>query len=122
MVLANNAVYCSSTTAVNALGLSRPGIVVRSNYLEGGLLGASIDNRRFFSGGSVILTFVNAEGSNLWPTPYSVLIGNAEAGLAPKRDFNETLRTRPYDVGAYETEGLAANPGWKVAPGFKRVE
>jgi hypothetical protein len=26
----------------------------------------------------------------------------------------------PFDVGAYETDGLAANPGWKVGPGFKQ--
>jgi hypothetical protein len=26
----------------------------------------------------------------------------------------------PFDVGAYETDGLATNPGWKVGPGFKQ--
>jgi hypothetical protein len=27
---------------------------------------------------------------------------------------------RPFDVGAYETDGLATNPGWKVGPTFYR--
>jgi len=37
----------------------------------------------------------------------------------PARDFNERSRVSPFDVGAYETDGLVANPGWKVGAGFK---
>jgi len=31
--------------------------------------------------------------------------------LAPAFDFNEWLRVGLFDVGAYETDGLATNPG-----------
>ena len=27
----------------------------------------------------------------------------------------------PYDIGAYETEGLSTNPGWTIVPGFKNL-
>lgn len=27
----------------------------------------------------------------------------------------------PFDVGGYETDGLATNPGWKIVPGFKGI-
>jgi hypothetical protein len=35
--------------------------------------------------------------------------------LAPAFDFNEWLRVGLFDVGAYETDGLATNPGWVSA-------
>lgn len=121
MTLANIAVYCPGATAVNASGLSGAGITVRSNYVEGGLAGATLDNVQFFPGGSVSSAFVDAQGSDLWLTPTSVLIGNAYANLVPTMDFNETPRSSPYDVGAYETDGLPSNPGWKIVPGFKQI-
>lgn len=71
MTLANNAVYCTGASAVEASGLS-----------GGSLSGVSLDNSRFFSG--------------------------------------ERTRQSPFDVGAYETDGLASNPGWKVVAGFKQ--
>ena len=46
-------------------------------------------------------------------------LGAAVSTYAPSNDFNETPRTAPFDVGAYETEGLSGNPGWAVVPGFK---
>jgi len=119
MTLANNAIYCPKGTAVDASGLSGVGITVRSNYVQGSLLGIAIDNTRFFAGGSVASAFVNAQQFDLWPTATSVLIGNAYANLVPTLDFNETPRTSPYDVGAYATAGLSANPGWRIVPGFK---
>ena len=56
-----------------------------------------------------------------WPKSGSLLIENANADMVPKNDFNATLRSNPYDVGAYETGGLSNNPEWKIAPGFKEV-
>ncbi len=119
MVLANNAIYSPGATAVNAAGLGGASVTVRSNYVEGALSGASIDGAAFFLGGSVSSTFIDAEAFDLWPTPTSVLLGNADRNFVSTLDFNETSRSSPYDVGAYETEGLPANPGWKVRPGFK---
>ena len=56
---------------------------------------------------------------NFWPTVGSVLRGTAFAAQAPSQDFNGTSQTAPLDVGAYESEGLAANPGWQVQASFK---
>jgi hypothetical protein len=119
MSLANNAIYCPGSTAVNASGLTGSGIVVQTNYVQGSLSGATIDNVRFFSGGNSTSAFVNPAQLDFWPTPTSPLIGSASAAMAPPLDFNERARTAPPDAGAYETDGSSANPGWRVGPGFK---
>lgn len=121
MVLADNAVYCSGATAVDGAGLTGSTVTVRSNYVTGGLSGASIDGSRFFSGGTPSSAFMNPAQLDFWPPPGSVLIGKADAGFTPPLDFNERARVGPFDVGAYETDGLATNPGWKVGPGFKQT-
>jgi len=120
MVLANNAVYCSGATAVDAAGLTGSTVTVKSNYVTGSLLGASIDGSRFFAGGTPTSAFTNPAELDFWPPPGSILIGKADAGLTPAQDFNERGRVSPFDVGAYETDGRATNPGWKVGPGFKQ--
>jgi hypothetical protein len=119
MVLANNAVYCPGGTAVDASGVTTSGITVQSNYVQGSLSGASLDNVRFVTGGSATSAFVNPAQLDFWPAPTSPLIGNASAGATPPLDFNERPRSSPPDVGAYETDGLPANPGWTVVAGFK---
>ncbi len=101
---------------MNASGLTGN---IKSNYVEGAMSGASIDNNGFFSGGTSGAAFVNPSTLNFWPTIGSILRNTANATYAPTLDFNQTTRTSPYDVGAYETEGLASNPGWVVGPGFK---
>jgi hypothetical protein len=121
MILANNAVYCSGNTAVNASGLTGAGITVKSNFIEGNLSGATIDGTKFFSGGSANAAFINPQSVDFWPSPTSVLLGKADSAFVPVLDFNETTRTGPFDVGAYETEGLSSNPGWKVVPGLKQT-
>jgi len=120
MVLANNGVYCSGATAVDAAGLTGSTVTVKSNYVTGSLLGASIDSSRFFAGGTPTSAFTNPAELDFWPPPGSILIGKADAGLTPAQDFNERGRVSPFDVGAYETDGRATNPGWKVGPGFKQ--
>ncbi len=50
----------------------------------------------------------------------SVLVNNADPAFAPKLDFNNTVRKPPFDVGAYETEAQATNPGWQIKAGFKK--
>jgi hypothetical protein len=121
MILANNAIYCPGNTALNVSGLTGSGITVRSNVVEGNLSGATIDSTRFLSGGSAASTFRDVADMDLWPTPSSALIGQADASVTPTLDFNETPRTAPFDVGAYETNGLSSNPGWKVSAGFKAI-
>jgi hypothetical protein len=117
MILANNAIYCPTGTAVNASGISTS--TVEANYVQGLLSGASLGGAAFVSGGSADSSFVDPRGFDFWPTSTSVLRGRAAPGSAPPLDFNGTARTAPFDVGAYEREGLTVNPGWRVGPGFK---
>lgn len=116
MILANNAIYCPGAAAVNgSLGSS----TVRANYVEGALSGVSLDNNQFFAGGTAAGAFVNPAAFDFWPRSGSPLRSMANASYAPGSDFNATARTSPFDVGAYELEGLTSNPGWPIAPGFK---
>jgi Right handed beta helix region len=117
MVLANNAIYSPSGTAVDASGLTTS--TVEANYVQGLMSGASVGGAAFVSGGSADSAFVNPLGFEFWPTSTSVLRGRGAPSMAPPLDFNGTIRTAPFDVGAYEREGLASNPGWRVGSGFK---
>ena len=118
-VLANNAIYCPGTTAVDASGFSNVQVVIRNNYIEGNLAGASIDNQTFFAGGTAATSFIDPETANLWPQATSVLLGKGALAYSPAIDFNNTSRMDPIDVGAYETNGLPTNPGWRIQQGFK---
>jgi len=118
-ILANNAFYCAGTTAVSAVGIGGAGLTVRANYLDGSLSGATIDNVRFFAGGTASAAFVNPGGFDFWPTANSPLLNKAEASVSPPTDFNARPRTTPSDVGAYERDGSTTNPGWRVLAGFK---
>jgi hypothetical protein len=106
--------------AVNGSGLTGSGLTISSNYFEGALSGAAADGSRFVGGGAAAAAFAGPAQLDFWPPAGSILIGKAESELAPTVDFNERPRVSPFDVGAYETDGLAANPGWKVGPGFKQ--
>jgi len=117
LVLANNAAYCSSGNALNASGIG--GATIRKNFVQGGMSGGSVDGTAFVNGGTAATALVNAAGWDFWPLTGSPLRGAADAGFIPTLDFNGTPRTSTYDVGAYETEGLAANPGWHIFAGFK---
>jgi hypothetical protein len=118
-VFANNAIYCPGTTAMNAVSLSSPGLTIRANYLEGRISGATIDNLRFFAGGAAAAAFVNPGGFDFWPTATSLLLSKAEASFVPPQDFNANTRTAPSDVGAYERDAIATNPGWRIIASFK---
>jgi hypothetical protein len=119
MVLANNAIYCPGATALDGAGLGGTGVTVRANAVEGQLVGATVDGVRFLPGGSAAAAFLNPDALDFWPRPGSPLLGAAEPRLAAAEDFNGTSRQSPFDIGAYETEGAATNPGWRVQPGFK---
>jgi len=117
MVFANNAIYCPKSAAIDAQGISNA--IFSANYVQGRLVGAKIDGSRFCDGGTIYEAFVEPDKKNYWPKPGSVLINNASPDFTQKQDFNHTTRKPPCDVGAYESEGYAKNPGWQVQMGFK---
>jgi hypothetical protein len=121
MTLANNAMFCPGATAVDASGLGGSAITVRANYVEGGLAGASLDQSQFFNGGTAESAFTNPQTLDFWPRPTGSLLGKSDPSFAPANDFNERPRGAPADVGAYEANGLASNPGWRIVPGFKQA-
>ena len=116
MVFANNAVFCPGTTAIDASGISNS--VAGANYIEGRLVGVTIDGSRFYEGGTLFAVFTDPAKNNYWPGPDSVFVGRADPKYAPRLDFNGTPRKPPFDVGAYESEGSPSNPGQPVQAGF----
>ena len=121
MTLANNAVFCPGATAVDADGLGGSSITVSGNYVEGALAGANLDQSRFMPGGTAAAAFTSPQTLDFWPRPTGPLIGKADAAFVPANDFNERPRNAAADVGAYESDGLVSNPGWRIVPGFKQT-
>jgi hypothetical protein len=56
---------------------------------------------------------------DFWPCASSLLRGAADPGFLALLDINAAMRTSPFDVGAYEAQGLAVNPGGHIASDFK---
>lgn len=120
LVLANNAIYSPGKTAVNSYGaINSTGDLVTANFVEGAMSRDAAGGSRFYNGGSSTAPFVNPASNDLWPRAGSPLIGAAHASCSPLIDFNGTTRVSPFDVGAYETNGHTANPGWSISHGFK---
>lgn len=117
VVFANNAVYCPTGTALDA---NAGPALLRNNYVHGRLTGIAVDGTRIFDGGDPASVFGAAAQQNFWPKSGSALTDRADPSLAPAFDFNGTKRTPPFDVGAYESDGQAQNPGWMIQAGFKR--
>jgi len=115
MILANNAIYCPGSTAIDASGIIQGSF--NANYIEGELTGVAIDGLGFHEGTTAPAVFAEPSKHDYWPRPGSVLIGHADSAHAPELDFNHTRRKVPFDVGAYESEGNTTNPGWQVQRG-----
>jgi len=119
LLFANNAIYCPKFRAIDASGIGNG--TFSANYMEGRLIGVTIDDSRFCDGGSIYTALAEPDRRNYWPKPGSVLVANADATFTPEQDFNHTTRKAPFDIGAYESEGHTGNPGWQVQMGFKSI-
>ncbi|MCP4259921.1 MAG: hypothetical protein GY774_20770 [Planctomycetes bacterium] len=119
MIFANNAIYCPDSTVVDAQGTENA--IFRSNFVQGRLNGVKIDGFQFCDGGTIFNAFVEPDKQNFWPKLDSVLIGKAIYDFVPELDFNHTPRETPFDVGAYESERNAENPGWHIKMGMKHT-
>ncbi|HXJ60388.1 MAG TPA: right-handed parallel beta-helix repeat-containing protein [Verrucomicrobiae bacterium] len=118
MVFANNAIYCSGGTALDAGGFSSARL--RQNYVQGRLTGIALDNDRVCDGGVPASAFVDPQQLDFRPGPSSPLQGRAEPAWAPDRDFDGLQRHPPFNVGAYEPDERPQHPGWRIQPGFKK--
>ncbi|HKW94430.1 MAG TPA: right-handed parallel beta-helix repeat-containing protein [Methylomirabilota bacterium] len=120
MILANNAVYCPRTTAVDASGLDEPGVTVAENLVEGDLRGpVALDGVGLRSGGQARAAFRNPGTMDYWPRPGGPLLGVGLREFTPPLDFNGTRRVGRPDVGAYQAGGVPMNPGWHPRNSFK---
>lgn len=116
-VVANNALYCSSSNAVRVVG-GLGQAVVTGNVGVGGMSGIS---GGVVLGVSAAADMGNVAGQNFWPTEQSALLGAANA-LYRSNDFNSAVRTlTDVDAGAYE-RNADANPGWQLQSGFKALD
>jgi hypothetical protein len=125
VTIVNNTVIGSVALRGWGSGSSPASLTVANNVVYGGSItnqsGAATysSNLEISSGTGGV--FVDPDNRDFWPAPGSPLIGAADAAHTPGNDFNGTSRQAPFDVGAYETAGLADNPGWPIQAGFKGI-
>jgi len=121
VVVANNAVYSNSGSAIALVSGNLGLVTVVGNVGVGGLSGASGG----FTNGNLAADFVSANYNgappiNVFPKAGSALIGAAAPTYVPTLDFNGTPRNGAADAGAYRYQA-GGNPGWTLAAGFKAM-
>jgi parallel beta helix pectate lyase-like protein len=122
IVIANNAVFSQSGTAIRLISGTTSFVDLSANYGSGGLSGSSTG---FVEVGSLGPVFVNGSYSgqppiDLYLNDASPLINAADGQYAASIDFNGNTRDTNPDVGAYEYAG-SGNPGWQISPSFKEL-
>ena len=121
VVVANNAVYAQSGSAIRLVSGNLSLVTVAGNVGQGGLSGASSG---YTEGKGIGADFVAATFGvppiDVFPKAGSALIGAASTAHTAPLDFNGTSRTGSSDAGAYRFNA-AGNPGWKVVAGFKNA-
>jgi hypothetical protein len=119
ILVANNAVYSESGTAIGLISGNLSLVTVSGNVGRGGLSGTSSG---YTEGKGLATDFINAHYGvppiNVFPKTGSALIGAANAAHATSIDFNGTSRSGSNDVGAYRYNA-SGNPGWQITAGFK---
>jgi hypothetical protein len=119
VLIANNAVYSQSGSAIRLISGNLGQVTVAGNVGHGGLEGGSSG---FVEGHGIAADLVNGHYGlppiDVFPKTGSALIGAAAAQYLPTTDFNGTARSGSTDVGAYRYSA-SGNPGWALAGGFK---
>jgi hypothetical protein len=119
ILVANNAVYSESGTAIGLISGNLSLVTVSGNVGRGGLSGTSSG---YTEGKGLAADFINAHYGvppiNVFPKTGSALIGAANAAHATPIDFNGSSRSGSNDVGAYRYNA-SGNPGWQITAGFK---
>lgn len=124
VVIANNAIYSRSGTAIRLVSGNLGLVTVAGNVGQGGTSGGGSSG--FRSGNGLDADFVDAHFDGAppidpFPKAGSALIGAGVSAHAVEHDFNGTRREGTADVGAYKYDP-AGNPGWTLAPAFKHFE
>jgi hypothetical protein len=121
VLVANNAVYAQSGSAIRLVSGTLSLVTVAGNVGQGGLSGAS---GGYKEGNGIGADFVNATFGvppiDVFPKAGSALIGAANASHVTPLDFNGTSRSGSTDAGAYRYNA-SGNPGWKIVAGFKNA-
>jgi Right handed beta helix region len=120
VVIANNAVYSESGTAIRLISGDTSLVTVAGNVGEGGISGT---NSGYTEGNGLAADFIGAHYAgappiDLFPADGSALIGAGSAEYVPEFDFNGTPRAGTADAGAYRFQS-GGNPGWALAAGSK---
>lgn len=122
VLIANNAVYSQSGTAIRLISGNLGQVTVAGNAGRGGVEGRT---GGFLEGRDVAADLVaahyrGAPPIDVFPAVGSTLIGAGDARYLAERDFNGTLRTGA-DAGAYQFSA-GGNPGWQISAAFKRQD
>jgi hypothetical protein len=122
VLVANNAVYSQSGTAIRLISGNLGQVTVAGNVGHGGLEGTSSG---FVEGHGIAADLVNGHYGvppiDVFPKTGSALIGAAAPAHVTASDFNGTSRTGSNDAGAYRYSATG-NPGWVLAPAFKNAK
>jgi len=123
VTIVNNTVIGSMPLRGWGGGDSPASLTVANNVLYGGLItnqpsAATVSSNLQYSSGTNGI-FVDPDNRDFWPLPQSPLIGAGNPAYTPSKDFNGTSRQAPFDVGAYESDGLDSNLGWAIQASFK---
>lgn len=120
VVVANNAVYSQSGTAIRLISGNTGLVTVAGNVGEGGISGTSSG---YTEGNGLAADFVAADYAgappiDLFPAAGSALVGAGAADHVTAVDFNGLPRSGAADAGAYGFQP-GDNPGWPLGSGFK---
>lgn len=120
VVIANNAVYSNSGSAIRLISGNTGLVTVAGNVGSGGLTGASSG---YTEGNGIAADFVDghfggAPPIDLFPADGGALIGAGSASHVVDLDFNGAPRNGAADVGAYSYQS-GGNPGWPLSAAFK---
>jgi hypothetical protein len=119
VVIANNAVYSRTATAIRVISGDTAQVTVAGNVGVGGLSGRPGG----FTEGSLENDFIDAHFGgappiDVFPQAGGALVGAGDAGYVPELDFNGAARGGAANVGAYRFAS-GGNAGWVLAPQFK---
>jgi hypothetical protein len=119
VLVANNALYAQSASAINPVNGDFSQVTVTGNVGQGGVAGGAFS----IGAGDLNADFIAAhyDGTlpiDLFPKAGGALVDAGDPAYVTEIDFNHTPRLGQAHVGAYHYRS-AGNPGWAIAEEFK---